>query len=492
MPAEETEDVTTPETVSDTPNTAPHDPPVPDAFAAFMAEGWAAPTSELPPRDDVAAFTLARRDRLAALFPGDVLLVPTGKYKVRANDTDYVFRPGTDFYWLTGCHEPDAVLMIDCTHEAANATLFVADRSDRSTSAFYRDRRYGELWVGPRDGVKEFESSLGIPCRPLTELQEALDNVPSPLARVLRGFDDDVDQRFTENEVAAARNQELATALSELRLVKDSYEVERLREAMEATATGFTECVREFPTASRLPSGERWIEGTFWRRSRVDGNDVGYTSIVACGHHATTLHWIRNNGEVRDGDLALLDMGVESRSLYTADITRTLPINGTFTPIQRKIYEAVYAAQQAGLEAVKPGAAFLAPHRAAMEVLARTLEGWGLLGCSAEESLNDTGYHRRYTLHGVSHMLGIDVHDCANARNEIYYDGELRAGMVLTVEPGLYFQIDDQTVPEEYRGIGVRIEDDVLVTKNGHEVLSHHVPTQVDEVEAWMRQISGK
>jgi Xaa-Pro aminopeptidase len=491
MSAEETEDVTASET-PDNPNTAPHDPPTPDAFMAFMAEGWASPSSDLPPLQEVAKHTAVRREKLANLFPGDVLVVPTGNYKVRANDTDYVFRPGSDFFWLTGCHEPDAVLVLDCTHPLPSATLFVAGRSDRSSSAFYRDRRYGELWVGPRDGVAEFESSLGIPCRPLTELPNSLDQIPLELARILRGFDESVDVRFAEDERAALRNGELGSALSELRLVKDSYEIDRLREAMLSTAIGFEECVRELPRATEMDAGERWLEGTFWRRSRVDGNDVGYTSIVACGHHATTLHWVRNNGDVKPGDLALLDMGVESRSLYTADITRTLPVSGTFSRMQRKVYEAVYEAQLAALEAVKPGAAFLAPHRAAMEVLARKLQEWGILRCSAEESIAETGYHRRYTLHGVSHMLGIDVHDCANARSEMYYDGELRSGMVLTVEPGLYFQIDDQTVPAEYRGIGVRIEDDVLVTADGYDVLSHHLPTQADEIEAWMRQINGK
>jgi Xaa-Pro aminopeptidase len=494
MATEETDYVATSETTADSLNTAPHDPPVTDVFGAYMATGWAPPSNDLPLRDAVADFTAKRRDMVGARFHGDVLIVPTGNLKVRSNDTDYPFRPGSDFYWLTGCDEPDAVVILDCTHPATSATLFVADRSDRSTSAFYRDRRYGELWVGARHGVKEHESMLGLPCRPLDELQDALGKIPPTMARVLRGFDDNVDLRFPENETAAARNNELAAVLSELRLIKDEYEIERLREAAAATAVGFEECVRELAAAVAMESGERWLEGTFWRRSRTDGNDVGYGSIVACGHHATTLHWMRNDGPVRPGELALLDMGVESRRLYTADITRTLPIDGTFTPLQRQVYEAVYEAQRAGLAAVKPGAAFLDPHRAAMEVLAKKLEDWNVLPCTARESLDGTGQHRRYTLHGVSHMLGIDVHDCANARNELYYDGTLEAGMALTVEPGLYFQLDDETVPAELRGIGVRIEDDVLVTADGYEVLSHHMPTQIDEVEAWMQQVqaSGK
>lgn len=468
-------------------NTAPHDAPVPDAFANFMSKGWAPPSSDLPAVDEVAEFTAARRRALAARFPGEVLVIPTGNYKVRANDTDYPFRPGSDFYWLTGCHEPDAVLMMKCTSSGDESMLFVADRSDRSTSAFYRDRRYGELWVGPREGVREIEKSLQISCRSLPELSETLKSLPREGVRVLRGFDSAVESQVASVDLNDA---ELAAVLSELRLIKDTYEITRLREAMEATAIGFEECIRELSRASEFEVGERWLEGTFWRRARVSGNDVGYGSIVACGHHATTLHWVRNDGPVRPGDLALLDMGVESNSLYTADITRTIPINGRFSEVQRRVYDAVYDAQRAALDAVQPGADFLAPHRAAMEVLAHRLEKWEILPVSAQESLTgDAAYHRRYTLHGVSHMLGIDVHDCANARDELYYDGVLKEGMVLTVEPGLYFQIDDETVPPEYRGIGVRIEDDVLVTSNGCEVLSHHLPTEADEVEEWMSSL---
>lgn len=488
---EETDDVTPSETPSEPANVASHDAPVPDAFAAFMATGWKSPSDEVPARAEVASFTEIRRDKLAQSFRGDVLIVPTGNFKVRANDTDYVFRPGTDFFWLTACHEPDAVLIIDCTHDAPNSTMYVAERSDRSSSAFYRDRRYGELWVGPRMGVREFESFLGIACRPLDELQDELDKVSPSLARVLVGFDDDVDLRFPETEASAVRNGELATMISELRLIKDSWEIEQLRDACAATAIGFEECVREFDAASSFERGERWLEGTFWRRSRVDGNDVGYGSIVACGHHATTLHWMSNDGAVRPGDLALMDMGIEGRSLYTADVTRTLPINGTFSPLQRQVYDAVHTAYKAALQQVKPGSAFLDPHRTAMKVLAEYLVEWGVLSGAVDEIL-ENGFQRRYTLHGVSHMLGIDVHDCANARNEIYYDGTLQPGMVLTVEPGLYFQHDDDTVPMELRGIGVRIEDDVLVTETGHEVLSHHLPTDADEVEDWMRHVKGK
>ena len=228
----------------------------------------------------------------------------------------------------------------------------------------------------------------------------------------------------------------------------------------------------------------------FWTRARMEGNDVGYTSIVASGAHACTLHWKHNDGAIRKGDLLLLDAGIEGHSLYTADVTRTLPISGKFTPAQRAIYEIVLAAQRAALTKVRPGNDFMEPNRAAMIVLAEGLERLGILNVPAAEALRDENqFYRRYSLHNVSHMLGLDVHDCAQARAQNYKYGKLAAGMVLTVEPGLYFQSDDLTVPAKYRGIGVRIEDDILVTPKGHRNLSADLPSEADAVERWMRQV---
>jgi Xaa-Pro aminopeptidase len=187
--------------------------------------------------------------------------------------------------------------------------------------------------------------------------------------------------------------------------------------------------------------------------------------------------------------MLLLDAGVEGHNLYTADVTRTMPVSGKYSPAQRRIYELVYKAQSAGIDAVKPGAKFTDPHDAAMRVLAEGLYELGILKVEPDEALRkDRQLHRRYTLHGTSHMLGIDVHDCSSARDEMYH-GELKEGYVLTVEPGLYFQANDLTVPEEYRGIGVRIEDDILVTATGARNLSAALPRAPDDVEAWMANL---
>jgi Xaa-Pro aminopeptidase len=281
-------------------------------------------------------------------------------------------------------------------------------------------------------------------------------------------------------------DKEFASFLSEMRLIKDADEVKALQSAVAATRRGFEDVIARLRTAK----SERELEGVFWTRARMEGNEVVYTSIVASGAHACTLHWKKNDGAIRKGDLLLLDAGIEGNSLYTADVTRTLPISGTFTPAQRAVYEIVLAAQRAALKIVKPGNDFMAPNKAAMTVLAHGLERLGILPMSAEEALRDENqFYRRYSLHNVSHMLGLDVHDCAQARAENYKYGKLQAGMVLTIEPGLYFQTDDLTVPAKYRGIGVRIEDDVLVTAKGHRVLSAMLPSEPDHVERWMRQI---
>ena len=432
----------------------------------------------------MAPWTQERREKLAQRFPGDRLVIPAGPLKPRANDTDYRFRADSDHVYFSGNQTSDAVLVIDggTGGSEAEPTLFFRPRHAKSDDAFWRDGRYGEAWAGRRFSLNEATEVYGIRCRHLYDLPEVLRS--GGPTRVHRGVDFDVDALVEAHRMPDADRQ-LAVAMSEMRLTKDEREITELQDAVDATILGFEDAVREWPGV--LAYGERWLEGTFWRRARAAGNDVGYECIVAGGRHATTLHWIDNNGQVRPGELILLDMGVENRSLYTADITRTLPVSGTFTTDQRHLYELVYAAQQAGIAAVRPGVPYRDFHVAAMTVLAHGLEDMGILPVSAEEALEkDSGLYRRWTLHGTGHMLGLDVHDCAKARSETYLEGKLEPGMVLTVEPGLYFQSDDLLVPESLRGTGIRIEDDLLVTDDGARNLSAALPRTADDVEAWM------
>ncbi len=463
------------ESSSQSSGTQGHDQPVPEAYAAFMRTGWGDRELELP-QHPVAAWAAARRRRLAEAFPGERLVVPAGGFKERSNDTDYRFRPHTAHTYLSGNQTSDAVLVV----EGEESVLYARPRSSRETDEFFRDRQYGELWAGRRPSLHEMTSLLGLPVRHLDELPERLRS--SAKTRVLRGVDSSVDATVGADP---GRDDDFARVLSEMRLVKDEWELGELTEACDITTLGFTDSVREWDNV--LEHGERWIEGTFFRRARAMGNDIGYDSIVGGGKHATTLHWIDNSGPITPGELVLLDMGVEGRNLYTADVTRTLPVDGTFTPLQRDLYTLVHAAQSAGIDAVRPGNGFMAPHHAAMDVLAHGLGDLGLLPCSVEEALSpDSKVYARWTLHSVSHMLGMDVHDCARSARESYHDGDLAPGMVLTVEPGLYFQEDDLLVPEELRGIGIRIEDDIVVTEDGHTNLSASLPRDVAAIEEWM------
>ncbi|PFG19122.1 aminopeptidase P family protein [Serinibacter salmoneus] len=485
--------------------------PSSQAFREFIAGNWAPRAAEPVQAGPAAPYAAARREALSAAIPGDTLVIPAGALKVRSNDTDYAFRPHTAFSYLTGLgtdQEPDAVLVLHARNDdelpdgAAHheAVLYTRPLAGRDTEEFYADARYGEFWVGARWTLQEAEALTGIRAAHIDELRDALAKdagTPGVSLRVVRGADDAVASLV---DVVAAENgqtsfeereadDELAQVVSEQRLIKDEFEIEQMRLAVAATLEGFGRVARELPRAVAHHRGERVVEATFATTAREEGNEVGYDTIAAAGDHATTLHWIRNDGQVREGELLLLDAGVEVDSLYTADITRTVPINGRFSEVQRRVYEAVLDAADAAFAAARPGVLFREVHEAAMAVLAQRLETWGLLPVPAAQALTPEGQqHRRWMPHGTSHHLGMDVHDCAQARAEMYMDAPLRPGMVFTIEPGLYFKADDLAVPAEYRGIGVRIEDDVLVTAEGVENLSAALPRTAEGVEAWLAE----
>ncbi len=460
---------------------ASHDPANPEALLRFMTRRWAKPRAS-GGRVKAAAAHKARRDALSAAFPGETLVVPTGHEKTRSNDTTFRFRPGTDFFYLTGSHEPDSVLVLVPDGATHRHVLFVEPNPGKTNATFFTDRAKGELWVGARRGVSESRAWFAVDeARSLMDLPRVLTDLEGPF-RVLRGLSGAVDARLKPQ---SERDTAFGQHLSEMRLIKDAIEVAELSAAIASSKRGFEDVIRRLAIAR----SEREVEGVFGLRARCEGNDVGYGTIAASGRHACVLHWMRNDGALRKEDVLLLDAGVEGRSLYTADITRTLPISGRFSPAQREVYQLVLNAQRAAFREVRPGSDFLAPNRAAMRVLAAGLEHMGILRDAEEALREEHQFYRRYTLHNVSHMLGLDVHDCARAREETYKFGKLRAGMVLTVEPGLYFQPDDLTVPPRYRGIGVRIEDDVLVTEVGFRNLSAGLPSDTAAVERWMQRV---
>jgi Xaa-Pro aminopeptidase len=450
-------------------------------LTSLMSESWgvlAAPA--LPPAPPAGLLT-ARRDALRGRLQGRPAIVAAGRAPIRNDDVAHPVRSGSDYVYLTGDQTAGGVLVID-PGSAAGDVLYVQAPQGRETKDFYDDAANGELWVGPRPSLDTRAQVFGVTCRPLTELAARLGD----LGEAMRCGPDEPELTGlpARNEVLAGGDRLLAALISEARLIKDAWELTELRRAIDVTIDAYGD-VRTL-CRGRSAVGEREVEMAFISRARREGNGPGYHPIAAGGAHATTLHWSSNDGIIPASDLVLLDAGVEVDSLYTGDLTRTWPVGGRFSAIQRQIYGHVLAAEQAAIATLRPGAHYRDYYDASARMLAEGLEDLGVLPVSAQESLSpDCGLHRRWTLCSPGHMLGLDVHDCSRARAERYIDGVLEPGMVLTVEPGIYLQANDELVPAPLRGIGVRVEDDILITQDGHEVLSRRLPITVDDVEAW-------
>ncbi|QLD12054.1 aminopeptidase P family protein [Microbacterium oleivorans] len=450
------------------------------AFTEFVSRDWADVRTRPQLPVGAAAAASAHRDRLSAALPGRVIVAAAGRAPVRNDDAHYGFRADSGFVWLTSCQVEHAVLVMWPTAGGHDAVVYLPPPFRPGDAGFFADANHGELWVGPSAGLAEWAEALGVTVEPLAALDarhgELRGAALARSAAVLAG------------EVGAEVSDELERTLSRLRMIKDAWEVDQLRAAVDATVAGFGAVVAEVPRAVAEGLGERWLQGTFDRHARTFGNGPGYSTIVGSGAHAPILHWVRCDGEIVPDGALLLDMGVEAGSLYTADVTRTVPASGTFSAAQRAVHDLVEKAHRAGLERIRPGVEYLDFHFAAMEVVARGLHDWGLLPVSVDEALSPGGQqHRRYLACGIGHHLGLDVHDCSAAAYEDYMGAALEPGVVMTVEPGLYFHAHDLTLPPELRGIGVRLEDDVLVTDTGSEVLSDALPIAATEVERWTR-----
>ncbi|MFI9812987.1 aminopeptidase P family protein [Saccharothrix variisporea] len=444
-------------------------------FRDFVRDGWGTGDRTVRLAPGAAEAAARHREQLRSVLPGTRIVVASGWASVRSNDTDYGFRPDSDFSWLTGCNAEGAVLVL---HPDGDAELYLREPAGPDDADFFANARDGELWIGAVPGLAEWSAALGVRCRPIQDLPSALrGRLPAVLAT--GGVDPLLD-------ALAGHSAELRRVLAELRRIKDEWEIGQLQEAVDATVQGFADVAAELKVAV-AGGGERWLQGTFDRRARTAGNGPGYASIVAAGPHAPVLHWVRNDGPVPEDGVLLLDAGVELNTLYTADVTRTLPVSGVFSDAQRQVHDLVERATEAALAEVRPGVPYREFHRAAMRVLATGLHDWGLLPVSVDESLDDDGqHHRRYIVCGIGHLLGLDVHDCANASPEAYHEGLLEEGMALTVEPGLYFHPHDQTVPPELRGIGVRIEEDLVVTATGNRILTAALPRDAAGLESWV------
>ncbi|AIY03950.1 MULTISPECIES: aminopeptidase P family protein [Arthrobacter] len=456
------------------------------AFSEYMAQRWGTPDRTPPVVAGAAGAASRHRARLSAEFPGQTLIIGAGTAPVRSNDTYYDFRPDSDFYWLTGASIEAAVLVMAPSGTSHDATLYIPAPFYAGDPQFFANAAHGEMWVGSAPDFSDWSQALSLQVLPLTELDAGIAAAMRAGVGTLGTgkIAADLSSRF-----GLPAGGELGRVMATLRMVKDDWEIAQLREAVGHTIDGFAAVVREIPQAVR-GGGERWLQGTFDRHARTYGNGVGYATIVGSGKHAPTLHWVRSDGPVLEDRVLLLDMGVEANSFYTADVTRSFPGGGTFSPIQRQVHDLVEKSHRAGLAAVGPGRPWTDFHHASMEVIANGLFDWGLLPVSVDEALSPAGqHHRRYLVCGVGHHLGLDVHDCGQSSHEDYQAATMAPGMVLAVEPGLYFHEHDLTLPPELRGIGVRLEDNVLITDTGSEVISDALPITATGIEDWVAQV---
>jgi Xaa-Pro aminopeptidase len=439
-----------------------------------------------------------RRHRLLdQMEPGAVAVLATAPEVTRNADSDYPYRHDSHFFYLTGFPEPEAVLVLKAAHgdQPAQSLLFCREKNAER-----------EIWDGFRYGPEVARTTFGFdaayPVSALdTELPKLLADAPAvmyPMARdrktdtQIKRWVDAVRAQSRSGVTPPAAARDLLPLVDEMRLMKDDTEIATMRRAAAISAQAHARAMR----ATRPGMREYEIEAELLHEFRRNGAQApAYTSIVASGANACVLHYIANNDEIRDGDLVLIDAGCELDG-YASDITRTYPANGRFTPAQRALYELVLAAQAAAFEAIRPGQPYQSVHDAAVRVLVQGMLDLGLLSQDKHGTVDEiiaTKAYTRFYMHGTGHWLGMDVHDVGQYR-DVHMPGKpsrpLRPGMVLTVEPGIYVRPGDD-VPEKFWNIGIRIEDDVLVTSDGYAILSAGAPKTVDEIEQTMQAMAA-
>ncbi len=426
----------------------------------------------------------AKRRKQLMRMAGDnaILILPAALERVRSGDTHYPYRQDSDLLYLAGFPEPDAVLVLVPGRKHGESLLFCRERNLER-----------EAWDGPRSGPEGAVEAYGMDdAYPIDDLDEILPGLLEGRTRVYYHFgrDTEFDLKLIGwlNRVRAQARQgaqspheflELGHLLDEMRLFKSRDELKLMRKAADISVLAHEAAMRAAKPGVREYQLQAEIERVF----RWHDAEIAYGSIVGAGANACVLHYRANNATARDGDLVLIDAGAEYRG-YAADITRTFPVNGRFSKEQRALHDLVGAAQAAALAQARPGVAYQAGHDAAVATLTEGLLKLGLLKGALEKNVEE-GHYKRFYRHKTGHWLGLDVHDVGDYR----IDGQsrlLEPGMVFTIEPGLYVSPDDKSVHAKWRGIGIRIEDDVLVTRDGHEVLTGKLARSAGEIEAFM------
>lgn len=430
-----------------------------------------------------AAEFARRRKQLMRMVGNDAILVlPAAPERVRSHDTHYPYRQDSDFWYLCGFPEPEAVLVLVPGRRHGEVLLFCRERDPER-----------ESWDGPRAGQEGAVEDYGMDdAYPIEDLDEILPGLLEGRSRVYYHFGRDADfdlkligwVRHVRAQVRQGAQPpheflELGHLLHDLRLFKSKDELKLMQRAADISIEAHRVAMR----VARPGIREYELQADVERVFRANDAWPAYGSIVGAGANACVLHYRANNGTAKDGDLVLIDAGAEFRG-YASDITRTFPVNGRFSPAQRALHDLVGEAQQAALAKALPGQPYEAGHLAAVEVLTEGLLRLGLLKGSLERNIRE-GDYRRFYRHKTGHWLGLDVHDVGDYRIE----GEsrlLEPGMVFTIEPGLYVSPDDTSVAEKWRGIGIRTEDDVVITEQGHRVLTDGLARSADEIEAAM------
>jgi Xaa-Pro aminopeptidase len=430
-----------------------------------------------------AEFARRRKNLMAMMEKNSIAIIPSANEVVRSRDTDYPFRQDSDFYYLTGFNEPSAVLVLLPGRRHGQVVLFCRDRDPER-----------ELWDGRRAGPEGAVADYGMDdAFPIGDIDDILPGLIEGRQRIYysMGHNDGFDRRVM-SWVNQIRQQvrsgatppgdftDLAFLLHDLRLIKSAQELRIMARAGEISARAHVRAMR----ASRPGRSEYHLESELFHEFAEHGARFpAYNPIVGGGENACILHYVENTAPLRDGDLVLIDAGCEYQG-YAADITRTFPVNGRFSPEQRAIYDLVLKAQLAAIAKVKPGGTWNQPHDATVRVITRGLIELGLLKGN-EKDLIKAGAYRDFYMHRAGHWIGLDVHDVGDYQ----VDGkwrQLEPGMVLTIEPGIYIAPNNTKVAKKWRGIGVRIEDDVAVTKDGHWVLTDGVPKRAEDIEALM------
>ena len=416
------------------------------------------------------------------MAPNSVAIIPGAREATRSNDTNYRFRQDSDFFYLTGFEEPEAIAVFKPS-ETNKYALFVRPRDPER-----------EIWDGRRAGVEGAMSEFGAHAAfPIAEFNGKLSDMlnGSDILYYRFGVNSDLDEMIIK-EIARLRSLnrkpihppqtiiDPASIVHEMRVLKSPDELEIMQTAADIAAEAHVEAMKAARPGMQEYQLEALIEQIFRKRGAAG---PAYTSIVGGGANATVLHYINNDAELHDGDLLLIDAGAEYKG-YASDITRTFPVNGRYTKAQREIYDLVLKAQMSCVEMVRPGVTHDQLKQHSIEVLTEGMVELGLLKGEPEELIKEKK-HEQFYMHGLGHMIGIDVHDVGR-----YYFGEqsraLEPGVVMTVEPGIYISPETKDIPAQYLGIGVRIEDDVLCTNNGPRVLTSKVPKQAEEIEALM------